>query len=713
MTRSPWRVFVAAMACTFLFFFEYLPPVRSVHIPYDLDGYHFSLAQYGFQVAHQWRLPQWDPSIYGGMSFAANVQAAFYYPGTWLMYLATWGRERLSYQALVDLNLAHVALAFTLCFYWLRGKRLSDAAALLGAAVYAFSGYLCTQLQHFGLVVAYAWIPLALRGIDQMAEERSIRPVWKVALAAALAFLGGYPPTWVVFAIIAGAYAWVSPGRLRGVPATVGAFVFALCLCGIQVLPTWDATHFRQPEARYGLGFKELDFYISYLIPNYWDFSIHTPVLTNLGKDYWYLGSAGIFGIALSWRRGVRILPAVTVLLTSMLFVVNPFNIVWNAIEHQPLLMDILRSYYFLMGVAVAFAELAAQGIDAFLSAPAKPLPIPRNAVLAAMLAWSAFEVVFWFRDALMAGASSILYTVTGSALFVGGLYAVRANSGRSRAWLLVTLLAFVGVEYKVFGTSKRFNAAVGDGPRFSSTELPQMHPKAFAALSAPSDYRVLLDELAPLPQILRQQGWTSPQGFDPFVSKQYLDLGARYGQWHETRDLALDPMNADMMQVFGVRYVITAAQGSKFAALSASPRFRMVGENQQFYQVFEYLDAQPIYGFPGTLTVTRRDPEHRVLEVDSPDGGLLTFAEQAYPGWSAKVDDKYYPLEPWQTAFQAVRIDKGKHTVELVYEERLLRWGAQLSIASLLFLAAWIFVATSGVSSGSTGSRASPAVSG
>ena len=150
MTRSPWKVLLAALACTFLFFYEYMPPVRSVHIPYDLDGYHFSLAAYGFQALHQGRLPQWDPSIYGGMSFAANVQAAFYYPGTWLMYLATWGRERLSYQSLVDLNLAHVALAFTLCFVWLRGKRLSDPAALLGAAVYAYSGYLCTQLQHFG-----------------------------------------------------------------------------------------------------------------------------------------------------------------------------------------------------------------------------------------------------------------------------------------------------------------------------------------------------------------------------------------------------------------------------------------------------------------------------------------------------------------------------------------------------------------------------------
>lgn len=708
MTRSPWKVFLAALVCTYLFFFEYMPPVRSVHIPYDLDGYHFSLAAYAFDAVRHFRLPQWDPSIYGGMSFAANVQAAVYYPGTWLMFLANWGRERLSYQALVDLNLAHVALAFTLCFVWLRGKRISEPAALLGAAVYAYSGYLCVQLQHFGLVVAYSWIPLGLRGIDQMADEESIKPAWKVALAAALAFLGGYPPTWVVFAIVAGGYAWVSPGRLRTVPATIGAFVFALLLCAVQVLPTWDATHFREPEPRYGLGIKDLGFYLSYLVPNYWDFSLKTPVLANPGKDYLYLGAPGIVGIALAWKRGIKVLPALTVLLTSLLFTVNPFNVVWNAIEHQPLLMDILRSYYFLAGVAVAFAELAAHGLDWFLEQKSPEISIPiRNASITAMFTWAAFEVLLRARDQLAAGSASVLFTFASLAVFAFGLFALRGSSERARGWLLAAILLSVGIDYKVFGTSTRLNAAQGDGPRFNANEFGAMSPEAVQALKPPSDYRVLLQELAPLPNVLRHQGWTSPQGFDPFLSSQYRELGMKYGQWSTDRELSLDPLNPDVMRIFGVRYVITGEQGAKYAGLMASDQFRMVGPNTQYYKVFEYLNPKPIYQFPGKLEVVRRDPEHRVLNVESPEEGLLTFSEQFYPGWSAKVDDKFYPLEHWETAFQAVRIDKGKHTVELIYEERLLRWGAMISLASLAVLIVWIVL-----SSGSIYSRANPAAS-
>ena len=128
MTRTPLRIFFLALVFTYAFFFEYLPPVRWVHIPYDLEGYHLPLADYAFQQLKQGRWPQWDPSIYSGMSFAANVQSALYYPGTWLMFAATWGRERLSYQALEDLNLLHVPLAFTLCFLWLRGRKLDSMA---------------------------------------------------------------------------------------------------------------------------------------------------------------------------------------------------------------------------------------------------------------------------------------------------------------------------------------------------------------------------------------------------------------------------------------------------------------------------------------------------------------------------------------------------------------------------------------------------------
>ena len=684
LARTPIRIFLLALVCTYAFFFEYLPPVRSVHIPYDLEGYHLPLADYAFQQLKQGRWPQWDPSIYSGMSFAANVQSALYYPGTVLMFLATWGRERLSYQSLEDLDILHVPLAFTLCFLWLRGKKYADMAAILGAAVFAYSGYLCVQLQHFGLTVAYAWMPLGLIGIDQATERKSWKPLWKVAVASALAFLGGYPPTWLVVAMVIGVYALSSPERMKIVPATLAALIFSLALCGTQILPTWDATHFREPELRYGLGIKDPMYYLSFFVPNYWDFGLNTPVMTNLGKEYLYLGAPGILGLILSFRRLRATLPAVAMIAASLLFVINPYSIVWDTIRNSSLLADVMRSAYFMAGVMPGFALLAAIGLDHFLKRSGPAIPY----ALGPMIAWSAYELYRWTHGGFASGPMSIVDALGSLAVFAIALASYRATR---TTWMAVALLLFVGIDYKVFGTSIRQNANPGQGTIYSSTDFGAMNKAAYAATRSDPDTRLLLHELGPMPSTLRHVQWKSPMGFDPFLSTQYRDLIKRDGQWLDDRLLLLDPMKLDVMQRFGVRYVVTGEEGSKYKELVASPAYRMVGANDSYYKVFEFLDAKPIYQFPGSVAVERRDPEHRVLKVDSPQGGQLAWAEQAYPGWSATVDGKPATLNKWEIAFQSVQVPAGSHTVEFQYRERYLNSGLAISIISLALLAAWI----------------------
>ena len=57
-TRS---VAILSLLFTVLFFIEYTPLLRRVHIPFDLEGFHYPLAGYAFQAIHQGRFPLWDP----------------------------------------------------------------------------------------------------------------------------------------------------------------------------------------------------------------------------------------------------------------------------------------------------------------------------------------------------------------------------------------------------------------------------------------------------------------------------------------------------------------------------------------------------------------------------------------------------------------------------------------------------------------------------
>src|SRR6202040_2579191 len=109
----------------------------------------------------------------------------------------------------------HVWLAFLLCYLWLRGRQLDALACILGAGVFAYSGYLCLQLQHLGLVVGYSWFPLGLMAIDESAETRNWRPLLKLVVASALCFLAGYPPLWVVYAVCVLTYATVTYAMVR------------------------------------------------------------------------------------------------------------------------------------------------------------------------------------------------------------------------------------------------------------------------------------------------------------------------------------------------------------------------------------------------------------------------------------------------------------------------------------------------------------------
>lgn len=705
MIRSPFKVLLVALAATWIFFFEYLPPVRTVHLPYDIEGYHYPLADYAFQSLKEGRWPQWDPSIYSGMAFAANPQVALYYPGTWIMFLAKWGQERLSYQALLDLTLAHVALAFTLCFFWLRGKRLVPMAALFGAAVYAYSGYTMTQLQHFGLMVVYTWMPLGFMGIDEAAERNSWKPLWKLALASSLAFLGGYPPVWIVFAVAAGAYALFSKGTVKTAALASVALLFGLIVCGIQLLPAWEATHFREPELRYGIGIKNPMYFVSYLIGNFWDFGLETPVMTNFGFEYLYLGAPGLLGIVLAFRPRLwrALLPAIAMGGLSLIFATNPYAIVWDSIKWSPLLSDVIRSAYHMGGVAPALALLAAIGLDAFLQRERKaavPTDVPtwaRPVALGAMAVWAAYEIARFPKHHYAIGWAGAWDTLGSLVVFALGLWVFRASTGKARVWMGVALVLSVAIDYKVFGTSKRFDGSPGQGIIYSNNNFGAMNHDAYMALRPPSDYRIMMMDFGPPPQAGRHVGWTTMYGFDPFVSIPFRELIKRRGSWVDDRTILLDPLDPEVMRVFGAKFVTTAEVGPKFKELMASPKFKMVGENDSYYKVFEYLDAQPIYQFPaGTLKVEKRVPEHRVLKVDSAQGGVLTFSENWFPGWSAKIDGQTVAMDRWEDAFQSLKVPAGAHTVELIYSERLLPAGAAVSVLGLVLLGLWIRAARS-----------------
>jgi len=690
-----WSVAALSLVFTYLFFFEYLPPARWVDIPYDLQYYHYPLDDFAFRSIKAGHIPEWDPTIYCGMSLVGNPQVALFYPPMWLTFAANLGRSRLGYRSLEILVIGHCWLAFLFCFLWLRHRKLEDLACVLGAGVFAYSGYMLLQLQHLGLVCGYTWMPIGLWSIDEAVASRSWRPLWKLACASALCFFAGYPPISVVFCVFMLTYAAFGAMRWKAILWTAGALVFSFLIAMVQLLPTWEALALKTIVPGYGGGVARRDFYLSYLMPNYFDFGLHTPVNTNLFGEYLYLGVPAFFGLIwlIGHRKAFEVqMPILAVGVVSLIFVNDPFHLVWNVIKYSDLLSQIFRSWYFLAGITLSVAGLAAAGLDHFLRRELRPAPRWLAPLVVVLLSvWSARLMWIWKAGSagFAFGWSGAIDPVVMLALFSLAIFAVRGETGKRRAWLAAALLIAVGVDYKAFGTSKRVNALEVNMDRIlGKAPFPGMDDDVYRQLRQHSEYRIALDASDPVPTDLRHYGLTTPQGGDPMVPAQYLEVASPLDK---SGAIALDPANQDLMQLLSVRYFLTTEDQPLFPRLKTDPNYRQVGP-PAYIKVFEFSKPTLPYrwekeGPADSLERTGWTAEKRDFVVHSASGGRFVLIEQFFPGWQAAIDDKAVPIERWNRAFQSIVVPSGDHRLSFTFRSRGLRLGALISVVSLLVM--------------------------
>jgi hypothetical protein len=100
-------------------------------------------------------------------------------------------------------------------------------------------------------------------------------------------------------------------------------------------------------------------------------------------------------------------------------------------------------------------------------------------------------------------------------------------------------------------------------------------------------------------------------------------------------------------------------------------------------------IKHEPQAGSPGGTTVREYTPGHIVVDVDAARPALLVVAESYYPGWKATLDGR--PVDVFRANYlsQGVVVPQGTHTVELDYEPDSFRYGAIVSVLSLLGIAA------------------------
>ncbi|MBI4902404.1 MAG: YfhO family protein [Acidobacteria bacterium] len=687
---------LASFLATWVFFYEYLPPLKRMHFFADIEGYHYPLLNYAHRALRTGDLPQWDSSIYSGYTFIGNTQVGLFYPPNWLLFYLNRHRDGMKYFTLEALLVLHVWIGFVCCWLWLRKRARGELPAILGAGVYAFSGFALGEAQHYGANCGYAWFPLALIGLDEFASSGEWRKLWKVTATSALTFLAGYTSAWVAFCIFTAVYA-AAQVPWRRLPAVAAAFLCSIPLFAVQLVPAMEAASLKLHEPVYGNGIGGgIMFYLEYFLPNYYDQSHRSGQLGLVHEQYMYLGAIAIVAMAaLAYRGKWNEWRLVTVMgICGILCTVNPGRIVEAVIGRTPFIWEVVREWSFLPAICLAAALATAHGAGVLRGIqPLQNVWMARAAAIAA-LGWCGRQLWLWKHDGV--GFATGWWTLAETGVTAVLLFALLRAA--PRWWVTAALLITVFVEYKVYGTSRRFNALPGDADRFwandrrlGGKEFRGVLPRVYEEMRNNPDCRVAL--LAGQHSTdMRHYQLNTPQGFDPFLPDRYRQYVERFTPFETNRTFQVDWKQSAMLDALAVRYLLVPAKDPLVRELEADPRLRLMARDPAFFLVFEYLSAKPSVRFDaGTLQRVSWTPDRRVVRVESEHGGEMQFIEQAYPGWRALVDGEPVPIELYQGVFQSIRVPPGKHSVEFRFSSPGLRWASYVTILSL---AAFLFLA-------------------
>ncbi|MBI3362844.1 MAG: hypothetical protein HY023_17215 [Chloroflexi bacterium] len=259
--------------------------------------------------AGQW--PLWNPYLGNGAPLLANYQTAVFYPPNWLGFILP-----LDY-SLGFVAVLHIIWAGVGMIAFARSIGLRPLGQTIAGLSFSLSTYLVARMSFLTIIAAAAWLPWLLWAGEHLTQtlaapaadsgvQRRHGLAWFLALSGlmALQLLAGHAQTTFYSLVLVGLWiVWrgltfkLRPQRgasqspisvLSPTVTFVLAFIFAVCLTAIQLLPTVELL--RQSSRAESAGY---DFIVTYSL---WPWRLLTFVAPDtFGNpahgDYWGYGN--------------------------------------------------------------------------------------------------------------------------------------------------------------------------------------------------------------------------------------------------------------------------------------------------------------------------------------------------------------------------------------------------------------------------------------
>ncbi len=688
--------------------------------------------------------PFWNPYIFSGVPFFADMQIAVLYPFNLILAFFVQNNT-LSALSIQNSIIIHYLFCGIFSFYLGKRLKINNLFSTVFSILFTYSSYMIVHMMHMPLIEAVVWFPLILLLWLKFIDEGEYLYPILAGIIMAISILAGYPQVpffnYFFISVLVLIYlidSIISKDFKRTVKLAVGLSLFLIIPFGLTAFQLLPATEYvslsNRAEFNYDFA-KQGSFHIydliTLFIPKYFGVWSGNEMIKDL--PYWSTHQEG------PWMFSIANL------FTSTIFIVLIFPVI-NYIVREKYKSRLL---YFLFGMII-FTFLFSLGGNFFFHKLLYDY-IPffnrfRNpAHILYLFTLSALLIEFIIISKIIEdgkiseyfGKNFILFFIILTVFFLFIIYSGIISPSESlknpkiAEWIksqlnifivffilfsiiflsfskrkisfqffsiLILLLIFIEIIYIWFdqnnGTKNPEQIYKQNSQLIKSLRDEGMNEK----------FRVNMREGRNM-LFQRNQGYIDRvefiEGYGALMLKNFIPPGKKDTVTSQTHDLmnVKYKINTDASKksssqlLLNSSYLPRAKMYYNVIILKDSSEVRKIMEGKEFNH-FEELALEDSKIHPlkiineketvnNKVSITSYSLNEITLDVDTEKDGYLFLSEVYYPAWRAYIDDSETEILKADFCLRAIFLKSGSHKIKFKYESSLFKTGLMISLIS------------------------------
>lgn len=190
-TPIPWTKRVTLLTCGVVVllavFAASMWTISGEVVPWDSKNHFYPMFRFLAARLANGHVPLWNPYHFGGYPSVADPQSLIFTPS---MFLFAWLAPEASMQTFDAVIYAHLVAGALAVVALVRRRNWHPTAAVLAALIFIMGGPASSRLQHTGMIISYAYLPLAIWALEMTLGRRSVKAALLFGFSAALMALG-------------------------------------------------------------------------------------------------------------------------------------------------------------------------------------------------------------------------------------------------------------------------------------------------------------------------------------------------------------------------------------------------------------------------------------------------------------------------------------------------------------------------------------------